>query len=331
MPEVNEVVVAPEVKPIDMRDPVIIDMVLNDSEIRKLPTGSEAFTEAVNEKIAKANEASVPSTEAEETKAEVPDEKVEEKPAGKRGFQKRIDELVAAREAEKQEKLRLEVELNALRANKTTPQQPEVKAPEVVDYSKDFSKAKPVLSSYNNIEEYTDALTDWKQEKQEFIKEQKAHYEAVQNAVKKTAENWTTREQSIKELIPDYDAVVNVDNLKGTNIQEASRQYLVESEHGPAILYNLLEDEALSKTFKDANPVKQVAILAKLEAGIESSVSTHAEKESKATPKVVPPPAPPPKFGGKAVKVSDMTIHEASKLSFTDYDRLRRAQEQKKK
>ena len=244
----------------------------------------------------------------------------EDKPlVSKKNYNKRIQQVIEQRKAADEKAARLEKELAEVR--KIVPQ-----ATKEVDISVDFHKPKPDMSQYTTIGEYTEALSDWKFEQREYVKEQKAVQVKQQEAVKKASETWTTKETAIKSELEDYDAVVNMDSLNDFNITKqshvAARSFLSESDVGPAVLYELLQNEELAKTFKDANQVQQIKILTKIETRLEGNKSTTSPESTTNGNKI----SIPPKLKG-AIKGSNKTLNDVvSTGDFTEYAKWRKSQ-----
>jgi hypothetical protein len=100
--------------------------------------------------------------------------------------------------------------------------------------------------------------------------------------------------------------------------------FLAESEVGPQVVYHLMSDETLAEQFANANPVKQVAMLTRLEMKLDTG-----DKSTKETT-VTKAPAPPrsmPK--GKSV-AQTKDINDPN-LSFAEFDALMRERERAKR
>jgi len=269
------------------------------------------ITEVVESK--EASVASIVDNKTVETEAE--DEPVQHK----KGYQKRISQLTTEREAARAETARIAKELEDLKTSKPVV---ETKAPA----GPVFETVKPDMSQFSTIGEYTEALSDWKDEKREFERTQKAQKEAQEQAAKKFTETWQTREVDVKAAFDDYEAVVNVDAVNAANLTPASRNFLSDSEFGPQVLYELFQNDELANKFKDSLPYQQVKILTKIETGIENAKEA-TTKTTKAKSENLP--APPSKLATSGMKITEATIFEASgKKDFAEYAKLRKAQKQ---
>ena len=312
--------------PVDLNNLATIEVVLDNPEIRKMEPGSEAFQTAVNEKLAEAPEVPVTDKEAVVAADATPDaDEVEVQEKSKKGFTKRIKHVLGERDTARADNARLAAELAALKA--TPPAQAVETHVQSPDYSQGFDKAKPQSHEFNTLGEFTEALTDWKADQREFARSQEKQAERVQTEQRKVASAWDIREAAVKEANEDYEAVVSLDTLGGANITKpshtASREFLAASQHGPEVLYQLLQNDELTQKFKAAAPVQQVAMLAKLEATVEAAT----QKAPKAVGSRLPP-EPPTKHKPGAGKVEATPLTTlADSGDFGAYARQRDAEE----
>lgn len=255
----------------------IAGQIIKDPEIRKLPAGSEEYKAAV-EKLAekKSEEATTDETRKK----------------SKSGLEKRFSELTGARDAAEQRAQELERRLAEIE------QKNEKKAPEPVPVAKDnFSIPRPNIDNFRNYDEYMEALADWKMEKRDFDREQEVYVKEVKQKQVEVVNTWETREKATKDRVEGYDQLVDREFIqKFSGIDSAGRKtgssvatseamtFLLESEAGPDILYELAEDDEKLEKFKSMSAVKQVAFLSRLEMAYE--------REEKTTAKVTK--APPP-------------------------------------
>lgn len=197
-----------------------------------------------------------------------------DKPKGKKSAQERIVELAEKRreaeekaEAKERENAELKSRLDAL----------EAAAKPVI------SKAppEPKRADFATEEEFIGALTDWKadralerREQQQRENQQRAEFEALDNAFNKRLE------QTIKE-VDDYKDVVGSATVE---IPDFIVMAIKESEQGPMLVYYLASNPEEAKQLTRMRPV--VALKRLIE--IERDLSTDQEDEPK---KVEPPKA----------------------------------------
>lgn len=301
---------------IDMQDMSVVESLLDDKELRKLPVGSDEFKAAVAAKAAKtdANTDSADSdadqddessnSEADEAEDDEKDESKQSKPK-KKGVEKRIGELVKEREA-------LKRELDQLKYQATNKSEAQA---EVVEST--FDKQKPKFKDFDNLEDYTEALTDWKLEKKDHDNRVATEQQLNQKKQDEIFLTWSEKEDAFKSTVEDYEDHINVENLKRLNAGQSALVFIGESEYGPQVLYKLLTDEALTEKFMSASDVRKVAILSKLESSFETDEPSVESK--KTTVSKAPEPAKSlPK--GKAVAAAK-SIYDVN-LSFEEYNRL---------
>lgn len=238
--------------------------------------------------------------------------------------QKRIDELSAQREAQRARAEAAEAKLAALEAKKESKADDEPKVEKVkVTPDSEFTTPKPEMHQFTTIGEYTEALSDWKDEKREFVREQARIKESYEAATKKNAEAWNSREVAAKADIEDYDVVVNMDSIREIHLlspdKQDARTFLADSEHGPKILFALLEDDAAKKKFDAANPIQQIKILTKIESKFELDDTQVTQTTTTSKTAIEPPPKLKP--GVKIQAPRDLT--EAK--NFSEYMKLRKA------
>jgi len=300
---------------VEMSSSEVANAIVKDPELRKMSPGSDEFNAAVTKLTEKSAQAPASEAKNETTNDEEP------KKSSKSGLEKRFSTLTSERDEARQKAADLEARLEALEKSKPEPVQKET---ELVNDS--YSKAKPDVADFDSYSDYQEALVDWKLEKKEFDFSQKqAQAEAVKIR-EQVVSSWDAKEAITKERVEGYDQLVDSDFIKSFTSKVASKeamQYLLESENGPDLLFDLAEDEAKLNGFKGMSHVKQVAYLAKLESKFEGSESEVSQK-----PTVSKAPAPSKGLPrGKAVLTKDISN---GVQSFGDYQEWRKQNSKKK-
>lgn len=285
-----------------------VEMAINDPELKKLPIGSEELKAALDSKMnpgkTENNDESADVDSEVTDEGDLEDEEKPQEPKKKsRGMLRRIEKLVE----EKAELARRLQEVES-KTKVSEPQRQEPQGPE-------FPVHKPKFADFNSVEEYTEALTDWKLAKKDFEARVAYEHHSVVQETKKIAQTWDEREATVKKEISDYQDVVNVDALQRLEPSIEARVFFVESEFGPQVMYSLLSDKALAKSFTEASPVKQVAMLGKLEAQLESS-----NRKQTAVTRAPNPPKPFPK--SKPVSLSNNLITAGNQMSDKEFLKL---------
>ena len=179
------------------------------------------------------------------------------------------------------ERLERELELAKAQLAVLQPKQPQpetapkLKAPE--------PPGKPKLQDFTTLEEYQEALTDWKLDQREAAKAAQSAETAQQTA-------WATSEKAARTAHADYDDVVSgVKAPEGPGVA-AARQAMLEDEAGAAVLYHLATHPDELARIAAMQPLHAVLAVSKLAAKLSSPVAaTTKPAVSAALPK--PPPS----------------------------------------
>ena len=200
-------------------------------------TPAEKVVPAAEVKEEPKTEDSAPPVEATEDSSAAPDEA--KKPA--KGVQKRIDELTRQREDERRAREAAEARLDRLFGILEKP----AKQPDLNTEIKE--PVKPVSTDFANPEafdaavlDYSEKMTDWKVKKgiEEFkASEQKRLASEAQNAqVKTLQENFTKREETVRQKYADYSTVAESPDVI---VSLPMAQAIFSSEQGPELKYFL--------------------------------------------------------------------------------------------
>ena len=217
------------------------------SEMDTNPAATEVVETEQNSGVAETEVESTNSTEAHEdaegSEENGSDSEAESEKPKKSGFEKRISKEVARkndalREMEYWKKVALE--------RQSEPQRAEPVAQ---------AAQKPVFTDYNDLEAYTEALTDWKLEQRFTEKEQKSKAATV-------VKNYNDRVTEFSKVRPDFQEVLANSDLV---ISDPVKELIFDSDVGPAIALHLAENEELAERIKGMSIVRQVAEIGKLE------------------------------------------------------------------
>jgi hypothetical protein len=213
------------------------------------------------------------------------------------GFEKRIERFnrrLAEKEAEIEHWRKA-----ALQSGNQTPQQQTTPV---------VATDKPKFADFNDIETYTEAVTEWKLEQREAVQRQ-------QSVVK----TYQEKEQAVRAANPDYDEVMSdfKDRYKHVNAPEVN-QFLAESDKGAEMFYHLANNTAEVDRILALSPLRRVAELGKLEA----KLSTVGSVDNKVVNKVSKAPKPVTKETGVAPVIKRL---EDPNLSQAEWRQLRMA------
>ncbi len=114
---------------------------------------------------------------------------------------------------------------------------------------------KPKFSDYNDLEAYTEAITDWKVEQKLATQAEKSKQNTVVNT-------YNDRVKEFSKVRPDFQEVLASSELE---ISGPVKELIFESDVGPAIALHLAENEELAERIKGMSFVRQVAEIGKLE------------------------------------------------------------------
>lgn len=315
----------------DLNDPTVVEMAFSEETLKSLPLGSAEFNAAVAKiKAAETNENSeVPAddaTEQEDDEAEDSEDtssedeentdETEQTRKPKRGMLKRIEKLV-------EEKAELKRQLEAAyKADKVA--EVKDKIADAIDKSSTFEAPKPKFADFETLEDYTEALTEWKLDKREHDRQVEAQKKEVLQAHTEAVSTWHEKEAEVKKEFSDYAKVVNIDVLTDVNPSDAAKAFLSECDVGPKVLYTLLSDKETAAQFKKVSPVQQVKMLTKIEMSLEDTPS-----EKKTITTVTKAPTPPKSLpNGKTVRTAQDLLENSEEMSWAEwsakYDEIKR-------
>lgn len=201
------------------------------------------------------------------------EEQKERKPNPK--LERRFSEITKQREAareearlERERREQLETRLKELES-KVNPQ---AQAPQ------DELGEEPKPEQFSDMYEYAKALAEYTADKKlaERDQEEKNRKAAAEQEAK--FKTWADRVNAVKSEMPDFDDMVQSSDVR---VSDPVRDAIIESEHGPRILYYLAENTEFAKKLADMSVVSAVREIGKIEA--------RYERESKASEPEVKP------------------------------------------
>ena len=180
---------------------------------------------------------------------------------------------------------------------------------------------KPKLENFQTLEQYQEALTDWKLDERERIRKDEEAQAAAQQAIQKEQSEWSQKEKAARKAHDDYDDVMDTVQMpKGLGVY-AARQALLEEENGAEILYYLGKNPKELERIAELTPASAAAAIGKLAASFEASTAPDNGK-----PKLTGAPKPPPPSGRPAKTSSDSVYDPAVQKDFRRYAKAREAQ-----
>jgi hypothetical protein len=189
------------------------------------------------------------------------DDQKERKPNPK--LERRFSEITKQREAareearlERERREQLENRLKELEG-KVTPQ---AQAPQ------DDIGEEPTPDQFSDMYEYAKALAEYTADKKlaERDQQEASRKAAAEQEVKFKA--WADRVNAAKSSLPDFDDMVQSSEVR---VSDPVRDAIIESEHGPQILYYLAENTEFAQKLAGMSLVSAVREIGKIEARYE--------------------------------------------------------------
>jgi hypothetical protein len=252
---------------------------------QKLGLVETPANEAVNEDADSAvtepdAEADQSGQDGEGKDATATDEAKEKKPNPK--LERRFSEITKQREAARDEARR---EREAREALETRLRELESKVNPPAEKPQNDLGDEPQPEMFNDMFEYAKALAEYTADKKllERDNEEKARKAAAEQEAKFSA--WADRVNAAKNELPDFDDMVQSSEVR---VSDPVRDAIIESEHGPKILYWLAENTDYAKKLADMSAVSAIREIGKIEARFDKA----KEPEPKAVVGKSKAPAP---------------------------------------
>ena len=264
----------------------------------------EAEADAVTP--AEATDADNSSEEVEQTESDADAEtEAEEKPK-KRGFARRVEKLNARIAAREQE---LEYWKSVALRGGEVPQQTAQPQPVAAD--------KPKFSDFNDLEAYTEAVTDWKVQRALQAVQQ-------QTQVQSLAQTYEQRLAQYRTEVPDFDEVMQdfVEDYGDVNVPEIV-QVAMESNVGPQLAYYLAKNTEEVERIAKLPSHRRLLELGKLEDKLSQPKTQKPVAEPVKKVSAAPPPVKPVRGTGKVESSTDLADPN---LSYSEWVRRREAQ-----
>ena len=196
------------------------------------------------------------------------DDQKERKPNPK--LERRFSEITKQREAareearlEREQRERLETRVKELEGRVN----PQAQAPQ------DDVGEEPTPDQFSDMYEYAKALAEYTADKKMAERDQQDlnRKAAAEQEVKFKA--WADRVNAAKSNLPDFDDMVQSSDVR---VSDPVRDAIIESEHGPQILYYMAENAEFAKKLGDMSIVSAVREIGKIEARYERDAKVSA-------------------------------------------------------
>jgi len=228
---------------------------------------SEAASDDANSAVAEPDaQADQSEQDGEGDDATATEEPKEKKPNPK--LERRFSEITKQREAARDEARR---EREAREAMETRLKELEAKVNPPAQQPDDELGEEPRPEQFSDMYEYAKALAEYTADKKlmERDREEVARKAAVEQEAKFQA--WADRVNAAKNELPDFDDMVQSSDVR---VSDPVRDAIIESEHGPKILYYLAENTEFAKKLGDMSVVSAVRAIGKIEARFDKDSST---------------------------------------------------------
>lgn len=196
------------------------------------------------------------------------DDKTERKPNSK--LEKRFSEITRQREAAKAEAQREKAQREALEAKLAAL---ESKQSEHLIKKSDSEEPKP--ENFGDMFEYAKALAEYTTERKLAEREKVETENKVKAARSELEKAWANRVDETRKALPDFDDMIASADVF---VSDAVRDAILDSEHGPRILYHLAENPEIAETLRGKSIIASLREIGKLEARFEKSQTEKVEK-----------------------------------------------------
>lgn len=237
--------------------------------------------------------------ETEEAEEELAAKSNEQKPKKKGGFQKRIDKLnVRLSQAEQEREYWRQQTLR--NTQQTQAQEPVVKT--------DVSK-RPKADDFQTVDDYQEALTDWKVDQKIQAREEKLRMDTIKNEFQTKASEHSERVKTLSRQKDDWEDVQDV--FKRVQVSATVEQLILDAGDTSAeLVYELGKDEEELQRICRMPALQAAKAIGRIEARL-SKPPTPPKKEQTTT-KTPKPPTPVRAKGTNAPKgfSREMTMKE---------------------
>jgi len=180
---------------------------------------------------------------------------------------------------------------------------------------------KPKLENFKTLEEYQEALTDWKLDERERTRKEADARTAQEEAARTEQERWTAKEKAARKAHDDYDDLIDTVVIPAGPGVLAARQAMLEDEHGAELLYHLAKHPKELERIAALSPASAVLAIGKLSAKFDTPAT-----ENNGKPRITGAPKPPPPSGRPSKATPDSIDDPEVIKDFPRWERLRKAQ-----
>jgi hypothetical protein len=285
-------------------------------EAKKAPEQKKSTESDTEETEGKAELDAETDSDEEEVKADSEQDK--DKPKKRGGFQRRIDKL-NARVSERERELEYWKQL-ALKEKQGAGES----KTEKVETQSVATEGKPIPDQFETHQEYVEALTEWKTEQKLKEREQRLEKSKLEAEQEKVFKSHSERVKSFAEKTEDFAEVLSdVDDIP---VSPTVQQIIITSENGPELMYELAKNREEYARICQLSPLAAAREMGRLESKLIKS----SEESKVETKKLTSAPKPLQPVGKSSSASISKSIDDPG-LSFSEYVRIRREQQKRKR
>ena len=181
---------------------------------------------------------------------------------------------------------------------------------------KEVPQGKPTLDKFESYDEFTEALTDWKIEQREQLRDQSYQERQAENQRRELQKSFAEKTEKFREATPDYDDVIS--EISDVELSPAMIESVIDSDVAAELTYYFGKNPQELERINSLSPIGTAREIGKLEAKLTVNPN-QATKTSNA-----PSPISP-------VTTSKSTVTpDVSKMTDEEWDKWDRQQRYKK-
>lgn len=248
----------------------------------------------------------VDTKEGDEDNEDDSSDKIDEKPKRRNGFKKRIDKLNSKLSAKEQEVEYWKAEAFKKQAPQDADNKPIQKEA--------MADKKPKADDFDSHDKYVEALTDWKMDQRDQLRDAKQKEIEIKTDQQKRFEAHQGRVKEFAEAHDDFKEVIA--ELGDYRVSPAVEALIIDSDLGAEVLYELAKDQNELDRLCSLPPLAAAREFGKYEMRFDKS----SEPEKKEVKKSKP--APLKTVGANTGGATKKSIYDKD-LSQAEFERLR--------
>ena len=179
---------------------------------------------------------------------------------------------VAKKERERSER-KASREIQALRAEfeslKTAP-------------VREVPQGKPTLDKFDSYDEFTEALTDWKIEQREQIRDQSNNERQAENQRRELQKSFAEKTEKFREATPDYDDVIS--EISDVELSPAMIEAVIDSDVAAQLTYFFGKNPDELDRINELSPIRLAREIGRLEAQLANKPTKQSNAPQPITP-----------------------------------------------